>query len=501
MLTTKRRRDKSSYPVQADAAQRRYHARANKAAAKESIAAAESVDDRDLGFPVEILRNIFSLATHGQFWEELDRCRPCPAGLVPAAISIASVCRSWRAVMTHIAMKDSWSFIYAPCSRSVGQAKSYEKHISRCADLSRRSPLRILLHMDGTGIGSGPLDPARIIYIQSLHRLLQTCQLWRTVSITVTASVNFAAVILGRARVQGKMPLMKSLRLDLRNLKDEGLLRGSTSVLAGLAFGLRCLDWQHGFKSTSIFDPGWKSLTQIRIADRSAGLQQCLRVLELCYHLEEYQFTYDARDCYRVSLTAPPHKCRYLHTLRILPVSSHTMVPQDIHPSHFVSLGTMLGGFIMPFLADLRIESIYSTWYSDLTPGFLQQTSLTTLDIRCDELTEFQLVKCLASIPSLLHLKLAETAQVRDFFNQKHTMTITDEVILRLTHGVTKFDSPCLLPHLQTLDMEGAHFSMALFVKMSHSLDSLEKTLILDLWKPVIDLSNSWRLYKSWGCW
>lgn len=399
--------------------------------------------------PYELLTEIFTLAVTNQFADELCLGRVCPSSIIPMAGSISQVCQRWRALMLGTWMRHLWSYVFVPSPTTVKEARFFLPQVSLCLERSGDTPLRIIIHIDPR-LSFGTAQ--RRLYTNYCNRLLARSTSWSKASIVCSGSFSEFSAYLHDCQ----LPMLTHLRLAFAIDNPHG----RSHVLDRLAPHLQCVEMIQTFHTT-IFSPGWSRVTRVRIGDQSTHLFFCLLILLECPRIEDYQFAYCAEHTDDLNLRVL-RQCPRVKYLRIIAYGDHL--------EHRSSLAHAFAYLQMPMLESLQIDSASTTWHSDSFLSFLSSSPLETLELKCNGLTEWQLIRILERVPWLLHLKVYETVDVCDFFKHEHLTALTDELILRLTVDRKEFNTKrCLVPLLQTIDLQGSQFLSAYFVDMIRS--------------------------------
>lgn len=456
----------------------------------ESPIARPPANDR---LPNEILGEIFLFAVVEQFQVEADLKRN---QFVPVVRKLVQVCTTWR-YAGHRCPR-AWSFILLPLSHFPRRASYHMSHVKDALQFSGSVALHVRMHIAPSGwtLPDGRRGPFPWEQKNAQHQLFLNSGRWKTLTLfaALPEDVTQAAVKAGMLA----MPLLQTIRVRFlaRAVK-------TTDVFFQLAPNVQRFELDH-ITDTRFFKIRHTGLTHITFR-KPAILTDILDALHLCSRVESFHFAYDASlpiTQERLDTSLPPLRTNIrLRNLSVTVRGAHN--PQGDE----VSLAHALSRFRTPGLAALCIYSASCTWFGmgstydledsedaiearkvgvgvpdnllsydplalppRLSSFIAQAVSLTTLELRCNELTEWILIECLQAAPGLRYFGAGRKSS--NFDSSTHSTGLGNDLIRRLTKGnrhPNEKPMPLLAPGLETLDIEGRDFSLTLFVDMVQS--------------------------------
>lgn len=451
--------------------------------------------------PYEILGEIFLFAVVEQFYADADLVNP---KIIPVIHHLAQVCRGWRDAGRRCPR--AWTFITLPLSFLARHAKYHLNRVKEALHFSKaveQLHVRIFVTSQAdmwTAQGGTRMYVPRQQKIAQ-DELLRHSRRWKHLTVVAADPRNVTSAIVEATCMQpiSSMPLLESVHARFLGADRTAQIN---TIFFDLAPNLR----RFRLASRSHFHLlklPCQTLESLSFTKSNSLLT--LSDLHLCKRLEHFQFSYQTSSAVTqarlndilhsdVSETIPT----LLRTLSI--IAEGAADP----PTEGVSLAAALSRFRTPELATLRIHSTTVAWfgtgaipehrtstreerkrgvgvsanllsYNPLAlpptmPVFLAQAvGLTTLELKCDHLTEWMLTECIRAAPGLLHLSVGRT-QTCDAVD--YSIPLGNGLIRRLTKDKghpNEIPIPLLVPVLETLDIEGQNFSLTLFADMLDS--------------------------------
>lgn len=430
-------------------------------AARENRASRRSIH----AVPREVMARIFLFAASEQFWKQMEQHQVNVDALLPVSDVVPRVCRRWRVItMSSPAL---WSYIYfsnTQLKSDFGHAAIERQYawIKKSLRASQALPLHVLMTIRSNFSTPDLLDHIRTL--GAFEKLCAASKRW----IALAVSVNGAPSDLARFFYFGKLlyaPQDSSRRVSFATLKSLKLSFTQPSAVLGPSLVidaplLKIFEFNSGIPPKALHLP-WAQLTHVSMSPKSQ-LIDGLTVLTLCPLLEEFSFAFSPAAMTNNIPHFDPVQDSRLRMLRVTVYGYCAQGPAATLGQLFKNLG------VFPKLAELHVYSTYQWHQNEFLEFLSNHEGLHSLSLRCDLLTEYELIQCLRALPSLRSLMVRESDLRRQYPDRRYLISLTDEVIQRLTPGCKTFNDPagCLLPKLETLELEGSHFCVDLFSRM-----------------------------------
>lgn len=400
--------------------------------------------------PMEVLAQIF-MAAVVQEYEADDAQERNSLCTMDAPMIFMAVCRSWKTITTlnpHL-----FCFIRLSLNIPDALAKKQERRLKMW--LGRSGGLMLSVKIFGTTMPHlySMTGQAQNFALQSV---ISHSQRWQNATVLIDGDLSDAPT--SSSDLQWPWPALRSLRIGA--LQPHKVV--ANLILDGFEHApeLRTLDI--GLQPSKVVLP-WHRLTRISTHAESK-LEECMGILVHCKALEEFEFKYSSSEHVHEYPKLP--KLPNLRVLSLIVCDSTDL--SAMQPSVPGFGGILKSLTAVPGLVDFRLHS-FTQWYQYEVVAFLSRVSRTLrrLEFRCDLLTDYDLSQCLREVPSLHHLSLAETAQPRPYEEPVYCITVSNELLQRLTYGTGPING--LLSSLRSLEIEGSHFTTAFFVNMVQS--------------------------------
>lgn len=346
-----------------------------------------------LSLPSEIISEIFVL------------CRPEDPPRPMALPNFAQVCTKWRD--TALLTPTLWSTVNLVLHGDDEDEDALV--VTGWLTRSGGCPLTIVIksHHTTRMLSSHPI----------LDALMPHCHRWYDVDLYQLPR----SLLRSLTRIQGHLPLLRSLRINMLKVDS-----GDALNLFASAQNLRTVDLCFALDTVAL---PWSQITSCKMVENGAS---CLKVLSECTSLTHgiFQLAHSSARDTPIAAHLP-----HLTTLVLKPA---------------LDLTTFFDALTLPALTALEIlpwSMDHTTWPQATFSRFVFRSACAITKLRSrDVFTQKDLIQCLQDLPSLVELDVEESAQHQ---------AIGPAFVALMTCRYLENDSVCLVPQLESLRIRG----------------------------------------------
>ncbi|KAJ7671316.1 hypothetical protein DFH06DRAFT_1365996 [Mycena polygramma] len=362
------------------------------------------------------------------FATEIERLAHAPL------LDLSRVCSKWHAIALNT--PSLWcdvqldGVLWGPTLDHIRKAKKLLQVILRRGDAL---PLSVAL----SKYGPNPFPPS-VIQLLAAHS-----QRWHTLICPLSLIIAFSAV-------KGKLPRLHFLDIDVWEEDSEGIDESQALDILDPAPNLKYLhlpvslpaSMQTKLPLEQLRGLEYRDIESDEISDALSSMARLPIGAE--FRLELFLWSEEPESLY----VGIPHLTSKISTLYI-------ELLEDFEPVHAqIALGCIFANITLPLLQDFELESLEYprlpiAWphaeFLALSARSAFDTHLVALEIYEVNLTEAQLLECLAGLPALERLAISDHQPIK--YEGADQILITDTLFSKLS----RTDCTCLVPRLNSL--------------------------------------------------